>query len=426
MLKKLLCSAVLLASFLQPSLTSAQAYESALSYRGQTLSVPETLGALEQTQDCSPDFLATASVESYLCHLMDGVLFEDTSMQSKVAFYDLALFPAEGTDPKIQAFKQGLQTFRKVLEGTLAPEVYGARNINAGGTFQMLALPTSTAPSVSIARAEPLTYYGAKTGLAYVLVEADAAVQNPRLFLQYAFLLPGTEILGIMTVPLQNTGDFSSYYAAYPQGGFDDALTRLDNAVEEYTVSIAQTTTYKSMLSSVQAMLASLQSTPFVDVFPSTPYAEAILALRASGVIQGYNNGTFRPKNSVNRAEFMKILLEAAGARNLDNYASNCFPDVEKSQWYAKYICYGKSKGIIDGYSDGSFRPDATVNLAEALKIVFKSYNINVGPSSGEWYQPYLNEARRRGMLVLIQAQVGDALMRGEMAELMYRLDATR
>src|SRR3989338_3461544 len=95
----------------------------------------------------------------------------------------------------------------------------------------------------------------------------------------------------------------------------------------------------------------------FEDLNSDDPSMEAIESLYDSGVIQGYDAATFRSTNTINRAEFLKIVVEAV----TDNpTGSDCFSDVG-DDWYAKYVCYAKAQGYISGYDDGTFKPGAAI-----------------------------------------------------------------
>jgi hypothetical protein len=124
-----------------------------------------------------------------------------------------------------------------------------------------------------------------------------------------------------------------------------------------------------------------VNSTTFGDVSTSAWYAPYIVAARDAGIVQGYEDGTFSPNGLVNRAEALKILIEAAGftgvTENYDaNYASKedftyvGFPDVLIGEWFAKYVAYAKDNSIIGGYADGTFGPGNSITRAEVAKIV--------------------------------------------------------
>jgi thimet oligopeptidase len=70
--------------------------------------------------------------------------------------------------------------------------------------------------------------------------------------------------------------------------------------------------------------------------------------------VQGYEDGTYRPNQNVNRAEFLKVLMTAAGKVSIGDAGSFCFKDFKGTeQWYWMYACLAKSSGVINGYDDG-------------------------------------------------------------------------
>jgi len=116
----------------------------------------------------------------------------------------------------------------------------------------------------------------------------------------------------------------------------------------------------------------------FPDVRENHPNAKAIDTLTFGDIIAGYPDGTFLPDGDINRAELTKMIVATKANPGVEKY-NNCFPDVE-DQWFAAYICYAKEKGWVDGYPDGSFRPDNNINRVEAMKIILEvllSENIN-------------------------------------------------
>ena len=120
--------------------------------------------------------------------------------------------------------------------------------------------------------------------------------------------------------------------------------------------------------------------------------------------LSGYANGTFEPDRNMTRAEvttmFARLLTEKMAA---DQTYSNTFSDVAKSHWAANYIGYMQQFGIITGYADGSFRPDASVTRAEFAAIASRferltegTKSVSDGPGS-HWAAKYINFAATRG-----------------------------
>ena len=118
----------------------------------------------------------------------------------------------------------------------------------------------------------------------------------------------------------------------------------------------------------------------------------------------GYTGGTFGPERNMTRAEvttmFARLLTEQIEA---DKTYSNTFSDVPKGYWAANYIGYMQQFGIITGYSDGSFRPDAPVTRAEFATIASRFEKLTEGSKSFTdvpdtyWAARYINFAATRG-----------------------------
>ncbi len=118
----------------------------------------------------------------------------------------------------------------------------------------------------------------------------------------------------------------------------------------------------------------------------------------------GYTDDTFGPERNMTRAEvttmFARLLTEQIEA---DKTYSNTFSDVPKGYWAANYIGYMQQFGIITGYSDGSFRPDAPVTRAEFAAIASRFEKLTEGSKSFTdvpdtyWAARYINFAATRG-----------------------------
>lgn len=88
------------------------------------------------------------------------------------------------------------------------------------------------------------------------------------------------------------------------------------------------------------------------------------------GVVQGYDDGTFRPNDTVNRAEALKILRLAARLDRTSSGAVISFSDVSDADWFAPYVYFAAEREIVQGHDDGTFRPGDSITRAEAAKII--------------------------------------------------------
>jgi len=175
----------------------------------------------------------------------------------------------------------------------------------------------------------------------------------------------------------------------------------------------------------------------FPDVVDGDVHFGAVEYLKLNGVIDGYPDGTFQPDATINRAEALKMVVIASGVEETDgeSTAEISFPDVAKSDWFFDYIVLGVEEGIIEGYSDGSFLPGNNINVAESLKIIFLTFDAEIGNpptrdpypdvSTEFWYSTYAKYGKDRQFLWSQDngyLNAGRDITRGEFAEIIYRL----
>src|SRR3989344_1465078 len=146
-------------------------------------------------------------------------------------------------------------------------------------------------------------------------------------------------------------------------------------------------------------------------------YKDAIHYVQDQGSVRGYPDGTYRPDQPINRAEFVKIIVESAFPGSI---GADCFPDV-RDQWFAPFVCTAKDKGFVGGYPDGTFKPDRRVNFAEAAKIIVTGFALPT-VSDPVWYKPFTDALRERNAVPPSIAELDQELTRGEMAAIIYAL----
>lgn len=124
---------------------------------------------------------------------------------------------------------------------------------------------------------------------------------------------------------------------------------------------------------SFSLITASAQS--FSDVNINNPYFTAIESLKTTGIIQGYSDGTFKPNQIVNRAEALKMIFTAK-KKDGKQYTKSSFPDVQVGEWFFPFVETAKEMGIVKGNPDGTFAPGRNVNKAEFLKMLELGYEV--------------------------------------------------
>jgi len=121
----------------------------------------------------------------------------------------------------------------------------------------------------------------------------------------------------------------------------------------------------------------------FLDIDVDHKSFDAVKYLKNKNILKGYEDGFFRPGNAVTRAELLKIVMKTFDIQ-VDENKKALFKDVGIKKWYSPYIAEAVEKGIVKGYDDGYFRPDKTVSRIEAIKIICNAYDANLLDVTGE------------------------------------------
>lgn len=151
-----------------------------------------------------------------------------------------------------------------------------------------------------------------------------------------------------------NTKEHLAYLAGYPGGTFgpDQNMTRAEAAQMFYNLLLE-----KDVEITVE----------FEDVPADAWYAKPVNTLASLGILSGVGNGRFDPERSITRAEFTVIAMKFA---NTSGGGVNIFSDVNEDDWFYSAVVDSTQYGWINGYPDGTFRPEATISRAEVTVIV--------------------------------------------------------
>lgn len=187
------------------------------------------------------------------------------------------------------------------------------------------------------------------------------------------------------------------------------------------------------------ATMAVVETKGFSDVPLAHMNYVAISYLNGEGVIKGYDDGTFKPDQLVNRAEALKIILEGNKVDTAAEFKETGFTDVKTADWFAKYVVAGKTMGIINGNPDGSYAPGRNVAKSEFVKILlnangfnpdkWKDQQIFTDVPADAWFSPYMNYAGQAGLISADEKNnldPGKQLTRAEVAEIYYLMAVIR
>lgn len=160
----------------------------------------------------------------------------------------------------------------------------------------------------------------------------------------------------------------------------------------------------------------------FMDVPDNHPYKNAIMSLQQKGLVKGYSGGTYRPDQTISRAEFTKILLLAKfDQTKIDMCTATDLSDITPAAWYFPYICFAKENAIIKGYADKTFHPDQPITYAEAAKIVVNTLLSTISEAEGEeWWKPFTDALTEKQAVPTSIKSESQQLTRGEMAQMIF------
>ena len=172
---------------------------------------------------------------------------------------------------------------------------------------------------------------------------------------------PGPNPGGNGGTPALNRRDHYAYIIGYPDGDVHPQgnITRAEDA----------TIFFRLLRDPVRTQYWS-QTNDYSDVAFNKWYNNAISTLTNMGIICGYPDGTFRPDAPITRAELTKIAASFFSDPRVAATYDGRFSDVQGAEWYISYLMTAIEEGLIEGYPDGSFRPNRPITRAETCTIV--------------------------------------------------------
>ena len=211
--------------------------------------------------------------------------------------------------------------------------------VNADGTVTIAAL----APGASVTITAAYTITAGDAGKTInITVSAESGI------IQGSGSSDGTSI-ELPTRPTLNTRDHTAYII-----GYKDGTVKPNNKITRAEV----TTIFFRLLTDESRTQFWCQTNSSSDVSLTNWFNNAVSTLSNAGVITGYPNGTFRPNSSITRAEFAAIAVRFSDEK-ADGACS--FTDVPETHWAADSIALAEDLGWVNGYPDGTFRPNQPI-----------------------------------------------------------------
>jgi len=170
----------------------------------------------------------------------------------------------------------------------------------------------------------------------------------------------------------------------------------------------------------VAACILATAAPAFAATFPDTEgtkYEAAVGLLSELGLLKGYEDGTFKPAGTITRAEVCAVAIRAFGLEAAAEQAAGTtvFSDVPATHWAAGYVNIAADMGLIKGYPEGTFKPEAPVTYAEALTIIIRLLNHHHAVT-GSWPVGYLVKAYELGIPTGVTFSPNAYACRGDVA----------
>lgn len=182
------------------------------------------------------------------------------------------------------------------------------------------------------------------------------------------------------------------------------------------------------LLALLLSMVMAGQALAFTDIDGCSPETrQAINELAEKQILNGYIDETFRPNDSISRAEFAKVATLALTAKTnspLGAVQEISYRDVSPNAWYAKVVANAAALGLMKGDAEGTFRPNDTVSQAEVLTVLVRSLGYTEAELVGlPWPANYLAKAEEIGLLSVTSVfNPNAACTRGEAATYVARM----
>ena len=295
-----------------------------------------------------------------------------------------------------------------------------------------------TAVGAGTAQITVTTADGSKTATCAVTVEKPYT-PPPYIPPTYAVTTPDTTGGTVEVSPSRASSGRRVTITTQPAPGYElESLTVLDSRGSEIALTAQgdgkYTFTMPSSRVTVEASFAPVPL-PFEDVAPGAWYEEAVRYAYLHDIMEGMSATTFVPNKSLTRAEAVQVLYNLEGQPTVSGTAT--FPDLVY-EWYKPAISWAESTGVVDGYEDGTFHPDQPVTRQEFAQMLYdyasyKDYDLTAegdlsafpdGSQVQDWALPAMTWANGNALInghddgtlepggTTIRAQAASILMR--------------
>jgi hypothetical protein len=180
--------------------------------------------------------------------------------------------------------------------------------------------------------------------------------------------------------------------------------------------------TFILVLSMILGSIGAVFAAPALEDVIDTVYEDAVIRLASLGILEGYPDGTFKPDNTITRAEYAAAVIRAKGLEYaaLASVGATSFSDVPATHWAAGYINVAAKAGFINGMGDGTYAPEAPITYEQAVTLVTRALGYEpAAQSKGGYPYGYLIVAAENGLLEKVRGTQGEPAPRGLVAQLL-------
>jgi hypothetical protein len=148
----------------------------------------------------------------------------------------------------------------------------------------------------------------------------------------------------------------------------------------------------------------------------------AVNVLTALGVVNGYTDGTYKPEQVVTRAEMAKLVVTALGVDKYATATTSQFYDMSAAEWAIPYVEYAANLNIVNGYGNGKFGPNDTVTYEQAVTMIVRAlgYTDDCKEMNGSWPAIYIQKATALGIFEDVVNGGATGADRGDVAIMLY------
>lgn len=127
---------------------------------------------------------------------------------------------------------------------------------------------------------------------------------------------------------------------------------------------------------------------PFIDALPEDWYTKYLIAAKEKGIINGYEDSSFKPEQNINLAETLKMLFESYGDLDLESTSEFLYDDTPADSWFSKYSSFAGTKGIINVYKSNTVSPEQEMTRGYLAEVIYRTMLQREGYEFGKatWY----------------------------------------